>query len=392
MKTLLASARSWALDEQGQTLEQFKQARSLPIALKAALMPDAHPGYGLPIGGVLAVKDAVIPYAVGVDIACRMHLTVLDWPLSCLQTRKEALIKALNQSTRFGIGAGFTRSERCQHQIMDENWHQHPLLAGLQNKAWEQLGTSGTGNHFVEFVELEIKEPLSGLQPGMFLALLSHSGSRGTGAEVARHYSRLAQKMCKGLPDSLNNLAWLELNSAAGQEYWQAMQLMGRYAAANHELIHQKVLRHLGAAAMGHFQNHHNFAWQEVVDGKTAIVHRKGATPAHRGKLGIIPGSMGTAGYVVEGKGLRQAINSCSHGAGRALSRKQAHKHFKGLDLRRHLNELGVELISAGHDEVPGAYKDIEQVMSAQQDMVHIKARFMPRIVKMAPGRERAED
>ncbi len=389
---MLAPAHSWALEAQGHTYEQFEQARSLPVAVRAALMPDAHPGYGLPIGGVLAVQNAVIPYAVGVDIACRMHLTVLDWPVRALQERKAILISALQKTTRFGIGAAFARHERCQHPVMDENWHEHPFLRHLQNKAWEQLGTSGTGNHFVEFVELKIKDTMAAVPPGVYMALLSHSGSRGVGAEVANHYSRLAQKLRPELPQHVKNLAWLDLQHQTGQEYWQAMQLMGRYSAANHELIHKRILTFIGALPLAAVQNHHNFAWRETHDKQSLIVHRKGATPAHAGQLGVVPGSMATKGFVVEGLGLPLALHSCSHGAGRAMSRKQAHKNLKGLNLRHHLAEMGIELLSAGLDEAPAAYKDIAKVMDAQKDMVRIKASFIPRIVKMAPGNERPED
>jgi tRNA-splicing ligase RtcB len=165
------------------------------------------------------------------------------------------------------------------------------------------------------------------LPPGEYLALLSHSGSRGTGAAVCDHYSKLAMAMHPELPKEYQRLAWLDLASPEGQDYWAAMELMGRYAAANHELIHRHIARNLGAQVLLDVENHHNFAWKEthdVGDGRgprELIVHRKGATPAGAGVLGIIPGSMATPGYVVRGKGNAASLNSASHGAGRVMSR-----------------------------------------------------------------------
>ncbi len=366
-------------------LAQMCGAAMLPVAVRGALMPDAHTGYGLPIGGVLAVKNAVIPYAVGVDIACRMRLTVLDMPVSGLTGQRDRLVRAIEEETRFGVGASFEKDERRDHAVMEEDWNAARVTAHLKDKAWKQLGSSGGGNHFVEFGELHIENPALGLEKGVYLALLSHSGSRGTGEEVAGHYSKLAQTLRPCLPQKLQHLAWLDLDSAEGQEYWAAMQLMGKYAAANHELIHRYVLANLGARPLAAVENHHNFAWEEEHDGETVIVHRKGATPAGKGVLGVVPGSMGSPGFVVQGRGNGDALNSCSHGAGRQMSRTAAIKALKREDVRRFLEDAGVHLISGGLDEAPMAYKDIHAVMAAQSDLVDIVARFEPRLVKMAP-------
>jgi tRNA-splicing ligase RtcB len=226
---------------------------------------------------------------------------------------------------------------------------------------------------------------------------LSHSGSRGTGAQVAQHYSRLARELHPELGRELSHLAWLDLSSEAGQEYWAAMELMGQYAAANHELIHVHIARSLGVEVMLDIENHHNFAWRErhqLPDGSEAevIVHRKGATPAGAGVLGIIPGSMGTPGYVVRGKGVAASLNSAAHGAGRRMSRTRAKQMFTWETVQQFLRKRGVTLLSAGLDEVPMAYKDIDEVMAAQRDLVERLARFEPRLVKMAPGSEPPED
>ena len=385
----------WGADHDAAALEQMKNACALPVAAAGALMPDAHVGYGLPIGGVLATEDAVIPYAVGVDIACRMKMTVLDLPLTALSDEQARLTAAIERETRFGVGAVFQK--RRQHEVMDADWRASRVTADLKDRAWAQLGTSGSGNHFVEFGTLTVTDAAVGLEPGQYLALLSHSGSRGTGAQIAQHYSKVARQAHPELPQALSQLAWLDLASEAGQEYWAAMELMGRYAAANHALIHAHVARALGAEVRLDIENHHNFAWRErhvLPDGseREVIVHRKGATPAGAGTLGIIPGSMGTPGYVVRGKGSAASLQSASHGAGRRMSRTEAKKTFNWADTQRFLRERGVTLISAGLDEVPMAYKDIDTVMAAQRDLVEPLARFEPRLVKMARSGEPPED
>jgi tRNA-splicing ligase RtcB len=392
---LLAPCRIWGQDHESTALDQMKNACRLPVAVAGALMPDAHQGYGLPIGGVLATRDAVIPYAVGVDIACRMKLTVLDLPVTAIEDDRQRLTHALEKETRFGVGAEFRA--RREHEVMDADWRVTQLTSGLKDRAWRQLGTSGSGNHFVEFGKLTVLDAGVGLARGDYLALLSHSGSRGAGAQVAQHYSRVARNLHPELPQPLAHLAWLDLSSEPGQEYWAAMELMGKYAAANHQLIHKHLAHALGLDVLLDIENHHNFAWRErhrLPDGSESdvIVHRKGATPATAGMLGVIPGSMATPGYVVRGKGVAASLNSASHGAGRRMSRKKAKEMFTWEMAQRFLRERSVTLLSAGLDEVPMAYKDIDEVMAAQGDLVETLARFEPRLVKMAPSGEPPED
>ncbi|MFN8063035.1 MAG: RtcB family protein [Vicinamibacterales bacterium] len=390
-----APCEVWGDDLDEGTLTQMRNACKLPVAVVGALMPDAHVGYGLPIGGVLATRGAVIPYAVGVDIACRMKMSVLDLPVTALTDDRDRLTRVLERETSFGVGATFGTPR--QHDVMDDDWTVTAVTATFKDRAWSQLGTSGGGNHFVEFGELTVTDALVGLRPGRYVALLSHSGSRGTGAQVANHYSTLARELHPELPADLSHLAWLDLSSEAGASYWAAMELMGRYAAANHAVIHRHVARALGADVWLDVENHHNFAWRErhqLPDGaeEELIVHRKGATPAGEGVLGIIPGSMGTPGYVVRGKGVASSLNSASHGAGRRMSRRKAKETFSWDDAHAFLRERSVTLLSAGLDEVPMAYKDIDAVMAAQSDLVQPLARFEPRLVKMAPGGEQPED
>lgn len=394
LREALAPCRRWGSGIDPEAAVQMENACRLPVSVAGALMPDAHVGYGLPIGGVLATRNAVIPYAVGVDIACRMRLTVLDLEVRELDSRQEHLARALERETRFGVGATF--AERRDHAVMEADWSVSPITKKNRDRAWGQLGTSGSGNHFVEFGKLTVSDAAAGLAPGEYVALLSHSGSRGTGAAVCEHYSRLAAQRHPGLPRELSRLAWLELGTDEGREYWAAMELMGRYAAANHALIHHSVARALRCEVLLDVENHHNFAWREshVIEGveQEVIVHRKGATPAGAGALGIIPGSMADPGFVVRGRGEAASLHSASHGAGRRMSRTQAKATFDWEDVHRRLRQAGVRLLSAGLDEAPMAYKDIHQVMAAQSDLVEVLARFDPRLVRMAPAGERPED
>ncbi|MHC4887212.1 MAG: RtcB family protein [Planctomycetota bacterium] len=386
-KTKAAPYRSWASDVEQGAIEQMENAVRLPVSVAGALMPDAHLGYGLPIGGVLATENAIIPYAVGMDIACRMKMSVIDLPVSSLDTQEDRLKNALARETSFGVGASF--KHRREHAVMDEDWNVSPVTERWRNRAWNQLGSSGSGNHFAEFGVLHLEEGQLDLPAGDYLALLTHSGSRGVGGEVAQHYSQLAAGLHPELDHQLQHLAWLDLESEAGQEYWAAMELMGRYAAANHELIHHHVAAHLGVEVVLDIENHHNFAWLEEHAGRKVVVHRKGATPAHEGVLGIIPGSMGTPGYVVRGRGVAESLNSAAHGAGRRMSRSAASKRFTWDDIHAFLKKSGVTLMSAGLDEAPMAYKDIESVMRAQKDLVKRVARFDPKLVLMAHGKNR---
>ena len=305
-----APYRVWGEGIEKGALDQMHNAVRLPVSVSGALMPDAHQGYGLPIGGVLATENAVIPYAVGVDIACRMKLSVFDVPASEMKKLDQALVNALQRETMFGAGAGFKRPH--EHEVMECDWACSPITKRAMEKARGQLGTSGSGNHFVEFGVVTLDKPDLGLEPGEYLALLSHSGSRGAGAMVADHYSKLARSLHPELPPELSYLAWLDLDSDAGREYWAAMNLMGRYAAANHALIHQKIAKNLKAKVIAGVENHHNFAWKETHGGKELIVHRKGATPAAEGVMGVIPGSMASPGFVVRGRGVEASLDSAS--------------------------------------------------------------------------------
>jgi tRNA-splicing ligase RtcB len=368
--------------EQG-AMHQMYTASKLPVAVAGALMPDAHQGYGLPIGGVLATENVVIPYGVGVDIGCRMCLSVFDIDPKELIQREHYFTRELNEATLFGSGSMFERPH--DHEVMyRKEFDELGILKGLQGRAWKQLGSSGSGNHFVEFgvVEISEKDEVLGIEAGSYLGLLSHSGSRGLGANIANHYTKIAKEK-RRLPGEASNLAWLSLDEQEGYEYWLAMNLAGDYASACHHIIHDKIAKQLGRRPLKMVENHHNFAWKEKYGGKEVIVHRKGATPADKNVLGIIPGSMTAPGFIVKGKGEEASVNSASHGAGRKMSRTAALNAITHNQLNDALSKYGVKLLGGGLDEAPFAYKDIHEVMKAQKQLVETVGLFYPKIVKM---------
>lgn len=387
---LVDNSPSYSIFGEGQIEDGAKNqmaiAMKLPITIGGALMPDAHQGYGLPIGGVLATKNAIIPYGVGVDIGCRMALTVFDIPAESFQKDHDFYKKELIANTKFGAGHGYHGQYKSDHEVLErKEFNITPFIKNLHDKAYSQLGTSGGGNHFVEWGIIEFSEKDEALQieAGKYLALLTHSGSRGFGATIAGHYTQLAKTLCK-LPQEARNLAYLDLNSEAGQEYWLAMNLAGDYASACHEVIHNKLVKSVKGNVLAKIENHHNFAWKELWNGEEVIVHRKGATPAGKGVMGIIPGSMTAPGFLVRGKGEMSAINSASHGAGRQMSRTKAIQNITKSEMKEILDKNEVTLIGAGLDEAPMAYKDIHLVMNSQKDLVDVVAKFTPKIVRMA--------
>ena len=363
-------------------LDQMETAMRLPVTVAGALMPDAHQGYGLPIGGVLATKNAVIPYGVGVDIGCRMCMTVYDLPVTILEEKKSAFKKMLIDNTKFGQAA-FKQPK--DHEIFERReFNEISIAHKMKDRAWQQIGSSGGGNHFVEFGIVEVLQSTNdfSLPAGHYVALLSHSGSRGLGANIAGHYTKIAMDTCK-LPQAAKHLAWLDLDTEAGQEYWLAMNLAGDYASACHHQIHERIADALQETPLTRIENHHNFAWKEQWEGKEVIVHRKGATPAGKDVLGIIPGSMTADGYIVKGKGEVASVNSASHGAGRKMSRTRAIASVTDKQFKDELKKFGVKLLGGGLDESPFAYKDIEVVMQSQKALVDVVGKFTPKIVKM---------
>lgn len=371
-------------DIERHAVQQLELALRLPIAEAGALMPDGHPGYALPVGGVFAAHNAVAPAMVGVDIGCRMHLTIFAEPPEALLERRAALLADLQAMTYFGTGA--TRPRPGEHEVLeDERWNLTSQLRGLRERAAYQIGTSGSGNHFAELVvgdRLAGASALPDTVPARFCGLLTHSGSRGVGYSIANAYMRLAAQETSRRAKVPKMYEWLDLASEAGQEYFQAMELAGDFARACHELIHAAFARRAGLTALAVVQNHHNFAWRKG----DLVIHRKGATPAEAGVLGVIPGSMGSASYVVEGRGNPEALESAAHGAGRRSSRWQARNTIGASEVRRLLRQQDVLVEGLSLDEAPQAYKDIERVMAIQvaAELVRPVARMRPVAVIMA--------
>ena len=364
---------------------QMEMAMRLPITVSGALMPDGCAGYGLPIGGVLATTDdVVIPYAVGKDIGCRMSLIILDAEADFLEKHQDRAVEALVNNTAFGLDGIVPYKQ--YHPLFDRSeFKDIPILKKLRDKAVRQLGSSGKGNHFVDICEVELPQTNAlKLPDGKYIGILSHSGSRGLGAAIADYYTAIAKETCK-LPHQAGPFAWLSLNTEAGQEYWICMEIAGEYSAINHEFIHFNVAKALRLKPIGNVSNHHNFAWRErLPDGREIIIHRKGATPAHCGELGIIPGSMATLGYIVSGKGNAESLFSASHGAGRTMSRLDARNSISRYALKKYLAENDVTLIGGTPEEAPQAYKDINKVIESQKELVNIEGMIIPRIVRMS--------
>lgn len=370
-------------------IKQMALACQLPISVAGALMSDGHVGYSIPIGGVLACDNAVIPVAAGSDIGCSVHLSVLpinEWSIS---GKGKMLEKVLRDTTRFG------RDEfdnPMEHEVIDRpEFNATPFLRGLKDKAFNQLGTSGQGNHFVNIGVVELLDDRLGLHPGRYLGIMSHSGSRNLGAKICDHYTAIAKSKLR-LPRHAGNLAWLDLAGEAGIEYWLSMRLAGDYALACHEQIHYRVAKALGEKPAAKVVTTHNLAWREQHDGRDLIVHRKGATPARKGELAVIPSTMASPSAIVIGLGNREALDSASHGAGRSMSRAEAKDSISRKMLKDALRSADVHLVGGGLDEAPQAYKDFNKVMSAQAELVERIGWFEPRVVRMCDDGTPAED
>ncbi|MDH3349726.1 MAG: RtcB family protein, partial [Desulfobulbaceae bacterium] len=368
----------WLDDIEGEALAQARNLANLPFTYKhVAIMPDAHPGYGMPIGGVLATQGVVIPNAVGVDIGCGLCAVQTSLTEVTQNSLKEILGSAKTQrGIRGTIPVGF------DHQQMAQDEHLMPALDGvakvkkskvmqLYQAGLKQLGTLGGGNHFIE-----IQQGDDG-----HIWLMVHSGSRNIGLKVANHYNKLAIKMNEKWKSSVPaqwQLAFLPLESSKGWDYMAEMKFCVDFALANRKLMMELVKAAVteiipGVEFAPSINIAHNYAALENHFGKNVVVHRKGATRAGLGEYGVIPGSQGSKSYIVKGKGNRKSYCSCSHGAGRVLGRKQAQRTLDLAQQQKILDDLGVLHELRGKrslDEAPGAYKDITQVMANQEDLV----------------------
>ncbi|WP_339134625.1 MAG: RtcB family protein [Candidatus Electrothrix sp. GW3-4] len=386
MKNVISTEKKpiklWLDDLEAGALEQAKHLANLPFAFRhIALMPDAHQGYGMPIGGVLATEGVVVPNAVGVDIGCGMCAVQTS-----LQEIEQDALKKIMGEIRKQIPVGFSHHKKAQHaSFMPEGYTEESGLDGLKvvreeyQAALRQVGTLGGGNHF-----LEIQQGSDG-----FVWLMIHSGSRNLGYRVAHHYNKLAialnQKWHSSVPEKWQ-LAFLPLDGRKGQDYLQEMQYCVDFALANRQLMMHRLQETfaeiVGDVDFGEMLNiAHNYAAREHHFKKDVMIHRKGATRASTDQLGIIPGSQGTASYIVKGKGEPESFKSCSHGAGRKMGRKQAQRELDLAAEKERLDALGVIhgiRNTKDLDEAPSAYKDISVVMENQQDLVEIQVELRP--------------
>lgn len=364
---------SWASDIENDTITQAAKTSRLPIIEgHVALMPDAHVGMGSTVGSVVPTKGAVIPSCVGVDIGCGMIASQLNIIASDLPDGLDNLLSAIERAIPAGVGQGHNRISP-QAIVWFRNHNNDNISYDESNKAGMQFGTLGSGNHFFELC-LDEKD-------GVWVVL--HSGSRGIGNQLATQHITKAKKLAKEAMLSLEDpdLAYFVQGTPEFDAYISDMLWAQDYAKANRDTMMNNALKaierwlHHSFTEVQRINCHHNFTEREVFDGKELWITRKGAIKAETSDLGVIPGSMGTRSYIVRGKSNAQSWNSCSHGAGRRMSRGDARRKFTQADLRREmegkvwLDKRASLLI----DEIPSSYKDIDIVMEDQKDLVSVE-------------------
>jgi len=383
--------KMWLNDIEDGALEQAKHLANLPFAFKhITIMPDCHQGYGMPIGGVIATEKVIVPNAVGVDIGCGM--CAVKTSLTSIDT---TTLKKIMSEIREVIPLGKDKHENMQDiGLMPDYKDMYPGLSACENtiierefdNARKSLGTLGSGNHFIEIQK--------GSDGNIWIMI--HSGSRNLGKQVADHYNKLAiklnEKMYSSVPKEWE-LAFLPIDSEEGKAYLQEMNYCVEFALANRKLMMSRIVNIVGNAmgfpgtesiricAEPMINIAHNYAKMENHFKENVMVHRKGATLATKDTIGIIPGSQGTKSYIVKGLANPDSFNSCSHGAGKVMGRKQA---IKTLDLKKEIKSLDAQGImhsirnKEDLDEAPSSYKNIEMVMKNQKDLVEILVELTP--------------
>ena len=370
----------WLDEPEEGSIIQAKNLANLPFAFKQiCLMPDTHQGYGMPIGGVLATKGVIIPNAVGVDIGCGMCAVKTNVKADGISKED---IKKIMSGVRELIPLGFDhQKERQDENLMPQDFNLDELHV-IKNQylaALKQLGTLGGGNHFIE---------LQRCNDG-WLWIMIHSGSRNLGYKVAEFYNQKAKKMNELWFSSVNpkaDLAFLPFQTDEAHKYYKEMRYCTEFAFANRRLMMERIQQVISLViAETEYEPiiniAHNYAAWEEHFGEKVVIHRKGATSAKAGEIGIIPGSQGTKSYIVEGLGNPESFMSCSHGAGRALSRSAAIKTLNLEEEKRKLDDLGIiHSVRSKSDleEASSAYKDISQVIAFQADLVKIKVELSP--------------
>lgn len=391
--------KSWCENcEEGAVKQAVNLAHHPALVHHVALMPDAHQGYGMPIGGVVAAKDAVIPAAVGVDIGCGMIATETDIPAEVFA--EMSFRRAFQEKLKERIPVGEGESHKSTQNW--EGFEEYTANNGMRSNLWPSkldrmnLGTLGGGNHFIELQKSTALDGSGDPEGGAKVWLMIHSGSRNLGKRIEEHYHRIAARMCERfhapLPDK--DLAFLPIEEEAGHDYFTDMLFALRYAKENRRRMMEVMKATLAefvpsANFVRTIDIHHNYAAFEEHFGEKVCVHRKGATSAKLDEIGIIPGSMGTASYIVRGLGNPDSFMSCSHGAGRRMSRiaasttltvEECDKAMDGIVCERWHKYKGFGKAKGRLDlsEAPQAYKDIEDVIASEQDLVEPLVRLVP--------------
>jgi tRNA-splicing ligase RtcB (3'-phosphate/5'-hydroxy nucleic acid ligase) len=358
------------------TIAQMRNCMSVGNVIAGAICADGHLGYAQPVGGVIAYEKQISISGVGFDIGCGNMAVRLDVPYSTIVDLVRPIIKDVSRAISFGIGR--TNNERVEHELFDdgEAWTESDML-GYRQKAAAQLGTVGSGNHYVDLMRDESDMVWIGV----------HFGSRGLGHTAATRYLKLA-----GGKDGMNvPPAVIEEDSEIGRRYIAAMELAGRYSYAGREWVIERVRRIIGGEVIDMVHNHHNYAWRENHGGRDLWVVRKGATPAFPGQRGFVGGSMGDDAVILEGIDSPQArasLYSTIHGAGRLFGRKEAKRRFTREEMDRWLQERGVVLIGADLDESPMAYRRLPEVLAHHAGSVRVLHRLRPFAVAMAGAGE----
>lgn len=367
---------SWAKEIEMGALTQARHLANLPIAFHhVAIMSDVHQGYGMPIGGVLATKDAIVPNAVGVDIGCGVRACETEIAFKNIELLLERIISDIARS----IPLGFSHHKEPQSSDLFYHPPESPVIQEEIESAKHQLGTLGGGNHFLEILN-DTKNKIW---------LVVHSGSRNFGYKTAKYYNDKAFAKHPAFRD----LAWLEMGShgtetgSLGREYYDAMNFCIEFARQNRVKMMEVMIESL-RRYYGDFEHklpidvHHNYCSLEEHFGKQVYIHRKGAVRAQKGDLVVIPGTMGTYSYIARGLGNEKSFCSSSHGAGRRMSRRAAKKEFNFSALKKELAENGIK-ISASHksqavEEAPGAYKDVKEIIELQKDVIEVVEELKP--------------
>ncbi len=378
--------KCWADDADDETMRQAVNVARLPVTVShVALMPDAHVGFGMPIGGVVAVRDAIIPYAVGMDIGCGMSAWRTGLPAAEVRSCLDEIVKPIQRQ----IPTGFKhRTPREGRRLAEQHCPEiFDLLAGTRpndaflsghSKIIEQIGTLGGGNHFIE-IQIDTDD---------VVWLMLHSGSRNVGKLICDHFYKLAKQVCNrsGVEVSDPALSYLPINDPDGQAYLEHMTFAQEFARLNRHVMMKVCQRAVVQTPVGRGATdthdivniHHNYASEETHYGQRVWVHRKGATSARAGELGIIPGSMGTRSYIVRGLGNTESFSSCSHGAGRVMGRKEAKRRISMDRFKESMKGVQFHPSPRHLDEAPDAYKDIDRVMANQRDLVEAVTELKP--------------